>query len=160
MVAQGGLVELRAGDDHAVGTAHLQRARALAGDDLDEAIINHLKKTYNLMIGEQTAERIKIEIGSAAPVGPETGAPAEAAREVAVSALATAYSIDAGDDEDAQAVALALAHAAGDGKTLQQCGLPGCQVPRPRAQALRQAMAGSAAATAAGEACGPDGCSV
>ena len=44
----------------------------VAGDDLDEAIINHMKKTYNLMIGEQTAERIKIEIGSAAPAGEET----------------------------------------------------------------------------------------
>ncbi len=42
-----------------------------AGDDLDEAIIKHMKKAYNLMIGEQTAERIKIEIGSAAPVGEE-----------------------------------------------------------------------------------------
>jgi rod shape-determining protein MreB len=39
----------------------------VAGDDMDEAIINHMKKTYNLMIGEQTAERIKIEIGSAGP---------------------------------------------------------------------------------------------
>jgi len=44
----------------------------VAGDDMDEAIISHMKKTYNLMIGEQTAERIKIEIGSAAPVGEET----------------------------------------------------------------------------------------
>ncbi|HYE03429.1 MAG TPA: rod shape-determining protein [Phycisphaerales bacterium] len=44
----------------------------VAGDDFDEAIINHMKKSYNLMIGEQTAERIKIEIGSAAPTGPET----------------------------------------------------------------------------------------
>ena len=44
----------------------------VAGDDLDEAIISHMKKTYNMMIGEQTAERIKIEIGSAAPVGEET----------------------------------------------------------------------------------------
>jgi rod shape-determining protein MreB and related proteins len=43
----------------------------VAGDDLDEAIMNHMKKTYNLMIGEQTAERIKIEIGSAAPSGEE-----------------------------------------------------------------------------------------
>ena len=41
----------------------------VAGDDMDEAIINHMKRTYNLMIGEQTAERIKIEIGSAAAVG-------------------------------------------------------------------------------------------
>ena len=44
----------------------------VAGDDMDEAIINHMKKAYNLVIGEQTAERVKIEIGSAAPVGPET----------------------------------------------------------------------------------------
>ena len=44
----------------------------VAGDDIDEAVISHMKKTYNMMIGEQTAERIKIEIGSAAPVGEET----------------------------------------------------------------------------------------
>lgn len=44
----------------------------VAGDDFDEAIINHMKKTYNMMIGEQTSERIKIEIGSAAPAGKET----------------------------------------------------------------------------------------
>ncbi|MGB0767270.1 MAG: rod shape-determining protein [Phycisphaeraceae bacterium] len=43
----------------------------VAGDDLDESIISHMKKAYNLMIGEQTAERIKIEIGSAAPDGEE-----------------------------------------------------------------------------------------
>ncbi|MEM7229422.1 MAG: rod shape-determining protein [Planctomycetota bacterium] len=41
----------------------------VAGDDMDEAIINYMKKNYNMTIGEQTAERIKIEIGSAAPVG-------------------------------------------------------------------------------------------
>jgi rod shape-determining protein MreB len=44
----------------------------VAGDDMDEAIINHMKRTYNMLIGEQTAERIKIEIGSAYPVMPET----------------------------------------------------------------------------------------
>ncbi len=43
----------------------------VAGDDLDEAIMLHMKKTYNLMIGEQTAERVKIEVGSASPVGEE-----------------------------------------------------------------------------------------
>ncbi|MGC8559519.1 MAG: rod shape-determining protein [Phycisphaerae bacterium] len=42
-----------------------------AGDNFDEAIVNHMKKTYNLMVGEQFAERIKIDIGSAAAVGPE-----------------------------------------------------------------------------------------
>jgi len=44
----------------------------VAGDDMDEAIINHMKRTYNLMVGEQTSERIKIEIGSAAPVGEDS----------------------------------------------------------------------------------------
>ena len=39
----------------------------IAGDEMDEAIINHMKRTHNLMVGEQTAERIKIEIGSATP---------------------------------------------------------------------------------------------
>ncbi len=40
----------------------------VAGDDFDEAIVGHMKKTYNMAIGEQMAERIKIEIGSAAPI--------------------------------------------------------------------------------------------
>ncbi len=39
----------------------------MAGDDMDEAIVNYMKRTYNLLIGEQTAERVKMEIGSAAP---------------------------------------------------------------------------------------------
>jgi rod shape-determining protein MreB len=39
----------------------------VAGDDMDEAIINYMKRTYNLMVGPQTAENIKIQIGSAAP---------------------------------------------------------------------------------------------
>jgi len=43
----------------------------VAGDDLDEAIINYMKRTYNLMIGPQTAEQIKIEIGSAAELEKE-----------------------------------------------------------------------------------------
>lgn len=41
----------------------------VAGDDLDESIISYMRKNYNLHVGEQTAERIKIEIGSAASVG-------------------------------------------------------------------------------------------
>jgi rod shape-determining protein MreB len=42
-----------------------------AGDDMDQAIIEHMKKTYSLLIGEQTAERVKIEIGSAYPLQQE-----------------------------------------------------------------------------------------
>lgn len=39
----------------------------IGGDEMDEAVIEYLKKTYNLMIGERTAEDIKIKIGSAYP---------------------------------------------------------------------------------------------
>ncbi len=39
----------------------------IAGDEMDEAIIQYVKKTYNLLIGERTAEEIKIEIGTAYP---------------------------------------------------------------------------------------------
>lgn len=44
----------------------------VAGDDFDEAVMNHMKKQHSLTIGEQMAERVKIEIGSAAPVGEPT----------------------------------------------------------------------------------------
>ena len=40
----------------------------IAGDEMDEAIVNHMRNTYNLLIGEQTAEKIKIGIGSAYPL--------------------------------------------------------------------------------------------
>jgi rod shape-determining protein MreB len=43
----------------------------VAGDNMDESIIQHLKKKYNLLIGERTAEDIKISIGSALLEGPE-----------------------------------------------------------------------------------------
>ena len=40
----------------------------VGGDKMDEAMLNYMKRKYNLLIGEQTAEKIKIEIGSAYPV--------------------------------------------------------------------------------------------
>jgi rod shape-determining protein MreB len=43
----------------------------VAGDNLDAAIIEYMKRTYSLLIGEQSAERIKIEIGSACPLKQE-----------------------------------------------------------------------------------------
>ena len=42
-----------------------------AGDTLDQSIIAFIKRKYNLLVGERTAEQIKIEIGSAAPMDPE-----------------------------------------------------------------------------------------
>lgn len=43
----------------------------IAGDEFDEAISNYIKKEYNLMIGDRTAEEIKINIGSAYPLEKE-----------------------------------------------------------------------------------------
>lgn len=37
----------------------------VAGDEMDDSIISYIRKTYNLMIGDRTAEAIKMEIGSA-----------------------------------------------------------------------------------------------
>lgn len=43
----------------------------LGGDELDEAVISYVKKEYKLLIGSQTAEEIKLEIGSAYPLPQE-----------------------------------------------------------------------------------------
>ena len=43
----------------------------VGGDKLDEALVQYMKRKYNLLIGERTAEQIKIEIGSAYPDGEE-----------------------------------------------------------------------------------------
>jgi len=48
------------------------RSVRVAGDELDEAIAGYMKRAYNLMIGERTAEEIKIKIGSAYPIEKET----------------------------------------------------------------------------------------
>ena len=43
------------------------RSIRVAGDEMDEAVINYIKRKYNMLIGERTAEEIKINIGSAYP---------------------------------------------------------------------------------------------
>ena len=44
------------------------RSVRIAGNEMDEAIVQYLKRKYNLLIGERTAEQVKIEIGSAYPL--------------------------------------------------------------------------------------------
>jgi rod shape-determining protein MreB len=44
------------------------RSVRLAGNEMDDAITQYIKRKYNLLIGERTAERIKIEVGSAFPL--------------------------------------------------------------------------------------------
>lgn len=48
-----------------------QKSLRTAGDDFDEAIVNYLKQRYSLRIGLQTAEQIKMQIGSAFPLDQE-----------------------------------------------------------------------------------------
>jgi rod shape-determining protein MreB len=50
--------------------AHCVSVR-VAGDDFDEAIVDHMRNVHGLIIGEQSAERVKIEIGSAGPLAQE-----------------------------------------------------------------------------------------
>jgi rod shape-determining protein MreB and related proteins len=47
------------------------RSIRVAGDEMDQAIIQHLKRTYNMMVGERTSEEIKVAIGSAFPLKDE-----------------------------------------------------------------------------------------
>ena len=52
----------------ALGGIVVSQSVRCAGDEFDAAIINFIKKRYNLLIGERTAESIKMQIGSAYPV--------------------------------------------------------------------------------------------
>jgi rod shape-determining protein MreB len=47
------------------------RSLRVGGDEFDETIVAHMKRAYNLLIGERTAEEIKIKIGSASPLEQE-----------------------------------------------------------------------------------------
>ncbi|MDR1413345.1 MAG: rod shape-determining protein [Puniceicoccales bacterium] len=47
------------------------RSLRVGGDEMDHSIINYVKREYNLIIGERTAEELKIKIGSAAPLDKE-----------------------------------------------------------------------------------------
>ena len=51
----------------ALGDIVTSRSVRVAGDSFDGAIVQYIKKKYNLLIGDRTAEEIKIKIGSAAP---------------------------------------------------------------------------------------------
>ncbi len=52
------------------GTVYCKSVR-IAGDEMDEAIVQYIKKHYNLLVGERRAEEIKIKLGSAYPIGSE-----------------------------------------------------------------------------------------
>lgn len=55
-----------------LGGIVVSRSLRVAGNKLDESIVNFVKKEFNLAIGERTAEDIKLSIGSAYPTGNES----------------------------------------------------------------------------------------
>jgi rod shape-determining protein MreB len=54
-----------------LGGIVFSRSVRVGGDEMDDAIIQYMKRAYNLMIGERTAEEIKIKVGSAYPLEQE-----------------------------------------------------------------------------------------
>ncbi len=57
-----------------LGGIVVSQSLRVGGDEMDEAIINHIKREYKLLIGQQTAEEIKLEVGSAHPLKEEVQA--------------------------------------------------------------------------------------
>jgi len=55
----------------ALGDIVVSASARVAGNKMDEAIYNYIRKKYNLVVGEQTAEEIKIKIGAATPLKKE-----------------------------------------------------------------------------------------
>ena len=57
-----------------MGGIVVSRSARIAGDELDEGIVNWVKKEYNLLLGDRTAEQLKMAIGSAWPFSDEPNA--------------------------------------------------------------------------------------
>ena len=71
----------------------------VGGDAMDEAIINYLKKTHNLVAGQPRAEKVKIEIGSAAPLEEELAM--EVAGRDMITGMPKTITIDSGEIREA-----------------------------------------------------------
>lgn len=79
-----------------------------AGDKFDESIISYVKKKYNLLIGERTAEDIKIKIGSAFPTEDNEGASVEIKGRNLVDGLPKNVTISAAEVREALGDSLSL----------------------------------------------------
>ncbi len=73
----------------------------VGGDKLDEALVQYLKRKYNLLIGERTAEQIKIEIGSAYPDADGEERTMEVKGRDLVSGIPKTLTIDSGEIREA-----------------------------------------------------------
>lgn len=75
------------------------RSIRVGGDEMDEAIIQYIKRTYNLMIGERTAEQVKVTIGAA--IAPEVDETMEIRGRDLVSGLPKTLTIKASEVQQA-----------------------------------------------------------
>lgn len=84
-----------------LGGMVLNKSLRIAGDELDEDIINYLRIRYGMLIGERTAEEVKIEIGSAYPLnGKDEGVTVVRGRDLA-SGLPKSLKITTGEIREA-----------------------------------------------------------
>jgi len=83
----------------ALGGSVVSRSIRVAGDEMDQAIIAHCRRSYNLLIGERTAEEIKIEMGSAYPM--ETEKTMEVKGRDLVSGLPRTFTLTSAEIRDA-----------------------------------------------------------
>lgn len=82
-----------------LGGIVVSKSIRVAGDEMDEAIVAHCRKNYNLLIGERTAEQIKIDIGSAYPFEEESSM--EIRGRDLVTGLPKTFSITSAEVRDA-----------------------------------------------------------
>jgi rod shape-determining protein MreB len=73
----------------------------VGGDKLDEALVQHLKRKYNLLVGERTAEQIKIEVGSAYPGEDDQATSIEVKGRDLVTGIPKTLNIDASEVREA-----------------------------------------------------------
>lgn len=83
-----------------LGGMVINRSLRVAGDELDEAIINYMRTRYGMLIGEKSAEDVKIEIGSAYPVGKDDLAAVIRGRDIA-SGLPKSLKVSAAEIREA-----------------------------------------------------------
>lgn len=84
-----------------LGDIAVSRSVRVAGDGFDAAIGEYMKRAYNLQIGEQMAERIKIDIGSAAPMPNDNESAMEVRGRDIISGLPRKATITAGEIREA-----------------------------------------------------------
>jgi rod shape-determining protein MreB len=83
----------------ALGGIVIAKSIRVAGDEMDEAIVNQCRKNYNLLIGERSAEEIKIQLGSAYPSQEESTI--EVRGRDLVTGLPKTFTISAAEVRDA-----------------------------------------------------------